>query len=174
MSWKELIKRELEDAYKVSGGLFDLVDASDLSWKPASGSNWMTTAQLLKHITDSCTGSFKGIVTGDWGMPDGVDISQLPPEEMLPPAEKLPAVGSVAEAKALLAADRRGALAILESLSEERLATAKAPVPWDPSEMILGHRMLQMVEHLKQHKGQLFYYLKLQGKPVHTGHLYGM
>jgi hypothetical protein len=40
--------------------------------------------------------------------------------------------------------------------------------------MILGHRLLQMVDHLKSHKAQLFYYFKLQGKPVHTGHLWGM
>jgi len=174
MSWKELITRELEDAYKVAGGLFDLVEESDLDWKPATGSNWMTTAQLLKHITESCSGAFKGIVSGDWGMPEGVDMSQLPPEEMLPPAEKLPTLSSTAEAKRWLAEDRRGALEILSTLSEEKLATAKAPVPWDSTEMILGHRLLQMVEHMKQHKGQLFYYLKLQGKPVHTGHLYGM
>jgi hypothetical protein len=31
-----------------------------------------------------------------------------------------------------------------------------------------------MVGHLAQHKGQLFYYLKLQGKPVNTAHLWGM
>lgn len=170
MSWKELITRELEDAYKVSAGLFDLVEETDLAWKPATGSNWMTTAQLIKHLTDSCAGAFKGVVTGDWG----IDMSALPPEEMLPPAEKLPGIDSLAEAKRLLAQDRLGALDILSSLDEEKLATAKAPVPWDPTEMILGHRLLQMVEHMKQHKGQLFYYLKLQGKPVHTGHLYGM
>jgi hypothetical protein len=28
--------------------------------------------------------------------------------------------------------------------------------------------------HLAQHKGQLFYYLKLQGKPVNTTDLWGM
>jgi hypothetical protein len=31
-----------------------------------------------------------------------------------------------------------------------------------------------MIQHLAQHKGQLFYYLKLQGKPVNTAHLWGM
>jgi hypothetical protein len=174
MNWKELVMSELEDAYKVTGALFDLVEEKDLGWKPATGQNWMTTAQLLRHLSDCCSGSFKGITTGDWGMPDGVDINSLPPEEMLPPAEKLPAVASLTEAKKLLAEDRKGAVEILAGLSEEKLASAKAPVPWDPTEMILGHRLLQMVEHLKQHKGQLFYYLKLQGKPVHTGHLYGM
>jgi len=174
MKWKDLIMSELLDTYKVASGLFDLVDDKDLGWKPETGSNWMNTAQLVKHITDCTAGSFKGLITGDWGMPEGVDINQLPPEEMLPPAEKLPAVANMAEAKRLLAEDRKNAVAILSSLDEERLATAKAPVPWDPTEMLLGHRMLQMVEHMKQHKGQLFYYLKLQGKPVHTGHLYGM
>ncbi|HPR87979.1 MAG TPA: DinB family protein [bacterium] len=174
MIWKELIARELEEAFRVSAQLFDLVQESDLGWKPATGSNWMTTAQLLKHITESCGGSFKGLLTGDWGMPEGVDMSQLPPEEMLPPAEKMPAVGSVAEARQLLAADQAAALRFLGTASEERLATTMSTVPWDATEMLLGHRMLQMVEHMKQHKGQLFYYLKLQGRPVHTGHLYGM
>jgi hypothetical protein len=40
--------------------------------------------------------------------------------------------------------------------------------------MTLGPRLAQMVDHLVLHKAQLFYYLKLQGKPVHTGHLWGM
>jgi hypothetical protein len=31
-----------------------------------------------------------------------------------------------------------------------------------------------MVTHLDVHKSQLFYYLKLQGKPVNTAHLWGM
>lgn len=39
--------------------------------------------------------------------------------------------------------------------------------------MTLGQRMLQMVGHLTQHQGQLYYYHpKLQGKPVNTMHLW--
>jgi hypothetical protein len=30
-----------------------------------------------------------------------------------------------------------------------------------------------MVDHLASHKSQLFYYLKLMGRPVHTGSLWG-
>jgi hypothetical protein len=37
----------------------------------------------------------------------------------------------------------------------------------------LGRYLLQMVQHLDRHKGQLFYYLKLQGKPVNTADLWG-
>ncbi len=173
MSWKELLAREVENAYQVTDGLLALVDDDMLDWKPAAGSNWMTTGQLLMHLANACGISLRAFVTGDWGLRDGVDISKLPPEEMLPPAEKLPTIGSVAEAKKLFAEDKQVALDILAKCSEERLAKEPAPAPWDSSEMILGHRLLQMVEHLKQHKGQLFYYLKLQGKPVNTSHLWG-
>ncbi len=101
-------------------------------------------------------------------------MADIPPEEMLPPAEKLPTIQSVAEARRLVGEDKDLALKMLAGCKEERLANDKAPVPWDPTPTILGHRLLQMLDHLKQHKGQLFYYLKLQGKPVNTGSLWGM
>ncbi len=41
-------------------------------------------------------------------------------------------------------------------------------------EFPLGFQLHQMVRHLDEHKAQLFYYLKLQGKPVNTGDLWGM
>ena len=40
--------------------------------------------------------------------------------------------------------------------------------PWDPTEKLLGQHLLAMVDHLKIHRAQLFYYLKLLGKPVNT------
>ena len=75
----------------------------------------------------------------------------------------------------LIAHDKAGER-ILEGLvesAEERLAEEACTAPWDPTEMLLGHRLLQMAYHLGSHKAQLFYYLKLQGKPVNTGHLWG-
>jgi hypothetical protein len=133
----------------------------------------MTMGQLLKHLADGCGAPFRGFVTGDWGMPEGMDVKDLAPEDMLPPAEKMPTIDSVAEAKELLAADKQLALDMLAKSGEERLAHETATAPWDPTAMILGHRLLQMVGHLNSHKSQLFYYLKLQGKPVNTGHLWG-
>ena len=173
MSWMNLLKREIDSTYKVTEGLFDMVDEASLGWKPATGSNWMTTGQLVKHLTEACGSAFRGIVTGDWGLPPGMDMNNLTPEQMLPPAEKLPTVKSMAEAKKMLQEDKRIALETLSLCDETKLLNTKAPVPWDPTEMLLGHRLLQMIDHLKQHKGQLFYYLKLQGKPVNTGHLWG-
>ena len=104
----------------------------------------------------------KSFVTGDWELPEGFDLSQIPPEEMLPPAEKLPTIESTA-------GDKKFALDMLATCSENDLANKTASAPWNPREMILGYRLLQMIDHLKQHKAQLFYYLKLQGKLVNTG-----
>ncbi len=173
MDWTTLLEREIETAYRATEKLFDRVSDDALDWKPSSGSNWMTTGQLLKHITEACGGAFRPFVTGDWRLPDGTDLSELSPEEMLPPAEAMPAVGAVAEARQALGEDKRTALAMLATLTAEDLGRPTT-APWDPTEMPLGHRLLQMVEHLKQHKAQLFYYLKLQGAPVNTSDLWGM
>ena len=174
MSWTELLTREIEYNYTVADKLIDLVDDDKLGWKPSTGSNWMTTGQVLMHIATACGLVFQGFITGDWKMPDGVDISEMSPEDMLPPAEKMPTGKSVAEAKKLRAEDKKVSFDWLRTTSEDNLAHKKAPAPWDQSEMILGHRLLQMIGHLSQHKAQLYYYLKLQGKPVNTGHLWGM
>ncbi len=149
-----------------------MVDEGQLEWKPPSGDNWMTTGQLLRHMTDACGKAMKGFLTGDWGLPEGMEISQLSPEDMLPPAGKMPSIGSVAEAIKLLDKDKQLALQMVEQAGEEKLNNQTAPAPWDPTEMILGERFSQMVLHLFLHKAQLFYYLKLQEKPVTTSHLW--
>jgi len=175
MDWKSLLENELEYLYRVTAGLFDQVDDGDLGWKPASGGNWMTTGQLLHHIATGNGPGFKGFVTGDWGMPEGLDLSEMAPEEMLPPAEKMPSVESVAQAKAMLAEDRALATEVLAGLREEELANRELAAPWAPADTFaLGRHLLHSIRHTLQHKGQLFYYLKLQGKPVNTLHLWGM
>jgi uncharacterized damage-inducible protein DinB len=172
MTWTELLRTQAEAAYRSAEGLLEMVDEGELDWKPATGDNWMTTGQLVHHITDACGAPCKGFVTGDWGMPDGFDPSQTPPEETLPPAEKLPSVESLAEAKRLLAKDKAVAFAMIDQSGEENLMRRKVSAPWDPREETLGRYLLQMIGHLDLHKAQLYYYLKLQGKPVNTSHLW--
>jgi len=173
MTWTELLKMQIESAYASADGLMGMVSDGELSWKPETGENWMTLGQLLQHVTDACGAPCKGFVTGEWGMPDGFDPSEIPPEEMLPPAEKLPSVTSVAEARRLLAEDKKLALAMIDQSGEDDLVNRTVTAPWDPTETPLGRMLLQMVGHLEQHKAQLYYYLKLQGKPVNTGNLWG-
>ena len=174
MNWTELLKKEIEQAYQVTERLTDLVVDKELNWKPSTGTNWMTMGQLLMHITGSCGACCRGFVTGDWGMPEGMDAGNMSPGDMLPPAEKLPFVRSVAEAKRLLAEDKKVALEMLTKSGERDLVDRRVKAPWDPTDKMLGSCLLEMVGHLNLHKAQLFYYLKLQGKPVNTGHLWGM
>ena len=128
----------------------------------------MTTGQLLRHLTNSCGIGVRGFVTGEWGMPDGMDPSELPADEMLPSAEKMPSVASVEEALGLLAEDRAVVMQMFSQVSEERLLNERSTAPWGGSELSLLQHCSGMIWHLAQHKGQLFYYLKLQWKPVNT------
>ena len=174
MNWTQLLKQEIESTYATTAKLLDRVDPEGLDWKPQSGYNWMTVRQLLKHIGNACGAGCKGFVSGDWGLPPGMKMEDLPPEEMLPLAEKLPGVESVEEAKKLLLEDKALALRIIDQAGENDLAHRKVAAPWAPGvEFALGRQLLQMVRHLDVHKGQLFYYLKLQGKAVNTPDLWG-
>jgi hypothetical protein len=174
MNWTQFLKTELEVSYSTTAKLIGKVDPTSLDWKPATGNNWMTVGQLLKHISSSCGAGCKGFLTGDWGLPEGMKVEDLPTEEMLPPAEKLPSVASVEEAARLLAEDRILALHMIDHAGELDLAIKQVAAPWAPDvKYPLGRHFLQMIQHLDRHKSQLFYYLKLQGKPVNTEDLWG-
>jgi uncharacterized damage-inducible protein DinB len=173
MNWHELLQQQIEDAYRVSARLVQLLEEKDLDWKPSDGSNWMTTGQLLYHLSKSCGVPTKGFVTGEWNMPAHTDVNEMKPEKALPAAEQLKTVHSIDEALNLLADDKKLAIDAIRQSSEEDLSYRPSPAPWDPTPVNLGIRIMQMIDHLNQHKAQLFYYLKLQGKPVNTLHLYG-
>jgi len=173
VNWTELLRKEIESTYKATDGLLDLVDEDKLHWKPATGANWMTTGQLLHHLPEACGLLCRGFVTGSWPMPEGQTPADLRPEDMLPPAEAMATATSVAAVREVLERDRQLALAMVAEAGEENLANQDTRAPWDPDAMKLGHRLLHMVGHLGNHRAQLFYYLKLQGKPVNTWNLYG-
>ena len=171
MDWKTILEAGIEEAYRSADKLMQRVEDDKLDWKPETGSNWMTTGQLLRHMASACGATFKGFVTGDWGWPDGTPAEDMPPEEMLPPAEAMLSYSSVEEARAALAEDRKVAEAMVEQAAGRFEELVQAP--WEPSPRPLGMHMVGMVGHLNNHKAQLFYYLKLQGQPVNTMHLYG-
>ena len=174
MNWTDLLKSEIETTFATTLKLLDKVHPDSLGWKPESGANWMTVSQLLKHLGNGCGAGCQGFVTGDWGLPPGVRMEELPPEQMLPPAEKLPAIKSVAAARQLLLEDKALALQMIDQAGEDALDNRQVSAPWAPAETAsLGQFLLQMVKHLDRHKGQLFYYLKLQGVPVTTEDLWG-
>ena len=169
MNWQSYLKHHADAAYQAVEGLLDLVTEDMLSWKPETGTNWLTTAQLLKHITGACGAMCKEFASGDWGtLPR--PFEEMAPEDMLPPAEKFPVVSSLAEAEAKLAADKKLAFDVFEETTENDLSNRTIIVPWDPTERSLGDWLMESFEHLVTHKSPLFYYLKLQGANVNTRH----
>ena len=174
MNWTNFLKQQIEATYGATEGLISFVDEGALDWKPSTGSNWMTTGQLLEHITNACGFCCKGFVAGDWGMPEGMSTEDMSSEGELPPAEAMPTAAFIAEVRQKLAADKALAIQMVEQSGEEKLDQEMVAAPWDPTQRQLGMQLSMMVGHLAQHKDQLFYYLKLQGNDVNTGHLYGM
>lgn len=175
MNWTELLTSQIEETYAITDNLMAMLEDGDLGWKPPTGDNWMTNGQLLMHLTNACGMCCKGFATGDWGLPEGASFDDMPKEEMMPPAEKLPTVDSVAQARAALAQDKEIALAMVAQAGEEDLDTRKTEAPWEKDvSKVLGRHMLEMVNHLGIHRAQLFYYLKLMGRPVNTMSLWGV
>ncbi len=172
MNWTELLKSELDDVLRATRGLMELSRDMPLDWKPAAENNWMTLGALLRHLGSSAGAPSKCFATGDWGMPEDFD----PADMKMPTAEEMESVESVDDALERLAADEKLFYEVLAEAGEERLANDMVAAPWDPTgtKRLLGQQILDMVHHQTLHKTQLFYYLKLYGKPVNTVTLFGM
>jgi len=167
---KQVLIEEAEDCYAITERLFRRVSDHELPWAPAEGRRWMSVGQLLMHCASfGCGKAIRGFVEGDWGgaAEDGSD------EVHVPPPSALPCVSSVREALALLAEDRRLTMSCIAAVAEADLFERRVAAPWGGGELPLFQQLLHMIEHLAQHKGQLFYYLKLMGKDMSTPDLWG-
>jgi DinB family protein len=167
VTWTKLLENRAGGEFKAARGLIALVDEDGLGWKPESGSNWMTTGQLLAHLGEACGAIAECFASGDWAR-------FAPPEDGAAPADPPPTAETVAAAREALDADEALTLAMIAKVGEDVLATQEVGAPWNPAPRLMGEQFLDCIEHLTSHKSQLFYYLKLQGKAVHTGHLWGL
>lgn len=170
MNWTEELKRQGDEVYNATRGLMGLLEDKELGFRPPTGSNWMSMGQLLAHIETACGQCCQGFVDNAWGE----ILGDASPDEMLPPAERMPSAPSVAGSLKALAADQALFHRMIDRAGEARLESEEVPAPWNPRPKTLGRQLDDMVGHLSNHRCQLFYYLKAMGKPVHTGHLYGM
>jgi len=174
MALTGVLLQEAEVTYAVTEKLFGRVANGELSWKPATGKNWMTVGQLMMHCASfGCGKAIQGFVKGDWGLPEGSRLEDLDSENHVPPAAALSSVESVEQALDLLAKDRNLALSCLAEAGEAELLARTSAAPWGGSELSLFQHLLHMIADLGQHKGQLFYYLKLMGKELNTNDLRG-
>ena len=174
MNWTETLEQQAALAYKAARGVIGAVDEAEVDWRPETGHNWMNIGQLMRHISIACGNTAQAFVTGDWmGEDHGVDPEWKPGEgEMMPAADAYLSY-SKGDALAALDKDHELFLAMVREAGEQRLAGELSKAPWGQEELNLGQHFLSCIAHLDTHKAQLFYYLKLQGKPVHTGILWG-
>ena len=174
MTLTEVLLAEAEATYATAEKLFRRVGEDELSWRPSTGKDWMSVGQLLMHCASfGCGKAVRGFITGDWGLPHGTEVEELPSEAHVPPATALPSVVSVEQALELLAEDRDLTVAHIAAAGESNLLERTATAPWGGPELSLFQHLLHMIAHLAQHKGQLFYYLKLMGKDVKSADLWG-
>ena len=174
MTLKQVLLEEAEATYSIAEKLFRLVADEELSWKPTTGRNWMSVGQLLMHCASfGCGKAIQGFVKGDWGLPGDSGINAMTSENHVPPVAALLSVASIEQALELLARDRSLAMNCIAAADERDLLDPRVAAPWGGPEVSLFQHLLRMIAHLAQHKGQLFYYLKLMGKDVDTNDLWG-
>jgi uncharacterized damage-inducible protein DinB len=172
---KQILLKETETVYAATEKLFQKVSNGELSWKPSTGINWMTMGQLLMHCASfGCGKAVQGFVTGKWDFLDEEEPGDENAVDHFPPAEALPYVKSVEQALELLADDRELSLRYLDEVKETDLLNKRLAAPWGGPELALFQHLSFMIDHLAQHKGQLFYYLKLMGKDMNTIDLWGV
>ena len=170
MTLTQVLLDEADATYTVVERLVRRVANDELSWKPSEGHDWMAMGQLLMHLASfGCGKAVQGFVKGEW--PREAQCEN--PEIHVPPPAGLPTVLSVQEALDLLAEDRRVSLSCITAAGEANLLARRMTAPWGGPELSLFQQLLEMLKHLAQHKGQLFYYLKLMGKRVDSRDLWG-
>jgi uncharacterized damage-inducible protein DinB len=171
---KRILLEKAETTYAVTDKLFRRVTDDDLSWKPSTGKNWMNIGQLLMHCASfGCGKAIQDFVKGDWSIPEEVVLKDLNADQHVPPVAMLPSVNSVNQALELLENDRNLTLRCIEETEEAQLLAGKITAPWGGPESSLFQHLSLMIVHLDQHKGQLFYYLKLMGNDINTSDLWG-
>jgi uncharacterized damage-inducible protein DinB len=154
----ELVMENYEPAEKLIG----MVPADKLNWRP--GPTFMSTGQVLCHLSDGLGGGFEMLLSGKWPsmeeMAEGMKLENLPscsPREALDKLEK----------------DKRILRQVLEGVSEQDFTNKVVSVPWGVTAK-MERMAIHFLEHFTNHKMQLFTYLKLLGLPVDTQTLYGM
>lgn len=170
MTLTQVLLDEAEGTYAIVERLVRRVADEELSWKPREGHDWMTMGQLLMHLASfGCGKAVQGFVKGEW--PSEAESESH--EAHVPSPAELPTVLSVQEALDLLAEDQRVTLSCIAAAGELNLLGRRITAPWGGRELTLFQQLLEMLKHLAQHKGQLFYYLKLMGKTVESRDLWG-
>lgn len=150
---------------KATRGLIAKVPADRLDWRPDP--SFLTMGSVVRHVAETVGEGLKAVMDGGWGIHfEGGGGG-------LPPAEAFPSVRSVQEGLDLIDADWKLFEERFAKVDEKTLNAQVVKIPWMAPETTLAEYMLHTVEHLSNHRMQLFLYLRLIGLKVNTATLYG-
>jgi hypothetical protein len=144
-------------------GMIEMVPDDKLDWAPDK--NFMSTAQVLKHLSESwCV--IKMMVTNQWPFNDFKEMEEALKLENMPGCSK-------AEALAAIETDLNDTIDFIEKeISDEDFFSTVVSAPWG-FKGETWKAVLMAKDHLVNHKMQLHIYLKILGQPVNTQTLYG-
>lgn len=146
--------------HRPSAKLISLAPPDRLAWKPAEVP-MMTLGQLLRHLAE-CPAHLATAARN--AFPPPADFARAN-------QEAIQRAATPAEAGQLLERNYAGAVAAIESLTEDEFRQKAIAVPWGPP-VPAFRALLDMAMHQSNHKMQLFTYLKILGLPVNTMTLY--
>jgi hypothetical protein len=151
---------KIREQVQLLDNLADLVPADRLDWRPPGVSAFSVDA-LLGHVLDGLTG-FCAVLAA-------LNPQQLGHFQALRELEVNRCGGPEARQKlrVVLATIELGFASMTDDVLATRLPTALVPAGQSVLALLLGN-----LEHLINHKFQLFFYLKLLGVDVSTNDLY--
>ncbi len=161
-----MILEKLEEQSERLTHLISMIPPDRMQWRPdlngSAGPDIWTISELLGHLLDCLAGFCASIfaVHGD-KLPGWEDLRALPVNH---------ACGSL-EAQSRIQTYMRHLKQGFELLTREDLAR-KVPTVFVPAGEPLLVLLLGNLEHLVNHKFQLFFYLKMLGVPVESRDLY--
>ena len=161
---------------KATRGLIARTPKDKLAWRPDA--SFLTLGAVLHHVATAVGTSLRDVMNDAWEFrPPGGAGAGLPPDagggEGMPAADAFPTVKNVDEALTMLDADWRLFEERFARVNERTLNEQVCRIPWMAPGTTLKEYLLLTVEHLSNHRMQLFMYLRLLGVKVGTGERYG-
>jgi DinB superfamily len=162
----ECVRRKVGESIERTDHLIQLVPGHQLDWRPsqpASGSAVADLGHLLGHLLD-CTAGFCAALSGAFPreLDDFSRLRLLPVNRSCSPQEARERIRLYGQSI------HRGFEICTDSALARRVPTVFVPEGEELLTLLLGN-----LEHLTNHKYQLFFYLKTLGVPVATPDLYG-
>jgi hypothetical protein len=152
-------------------GLIEKAPGDTLDWRPDP--SFMKLSAVLHHVANAVGSLLRDVMNDEWEYRVEGTGGDAGGSAGLPPADAYPVVKSVKEAREMIDADWKMFEERFARIDENTFNNQVCKIPWMAPGTTLKEYMLLTVEHLSNHRMQLFMYLRILGVKVDTTNLYG-